>query len=119
MNAQPEYNELHVPFYDWCCWNPRLEPYIFAIEHGEKRDPRIGRKLKRKGVKKGMADYLYAKSNKKYRQLWIEFKHGKNKQSESQKTFQKLMESLGDAYIVCYTINEAANALELYEKDKL
>ncbi len=70
--------------------------------------------LKKMGLMKGVADILIPVSNKKYRLLWIEFKWGKNKQTNDQKEFENKMKALGDAYFVCYTWNQAKEIVKDY-----
>lgn len=108
-----EYN-LHVQFWQWCQYHPPLNDYIFAIEHGEIRTPYVGAKLKKKGVKAGMADYLFPFANDEYNNLWIEFKVGQNKQTEAQKKFQEIIEECGGKYVICHDLDEAIKTIEDY-----
>lgn len=109
---QHEYS-MHVTFWDWCCLNG-IDKYVYAIEHGELRNPIIGKKLKRKGVKKGIADYLLLKPNSSKSSLWIEFKHGKNKQTPTQIEFEHIAEECGHSYICCYTVEDAIKNITDY-----
>ena len=116
MSKQLEHS-LHCAFHDWYVLNPRIAKYMFCVEHGEARDARVGAKLKRKGVRKGMADYYYMRPNVLYNSLWIEFKVGKNTQSLSQIEFQDLAEECKAKYVVCYTLDEAIAVLKDYSPD--
>jgi len=50
----------------------------------------------------------------KYRNLWIEFKAGKNKQTEEQIQFQKSREEDGSKYIICYSAEDAISQIKEY-----
>jgi hypothetical protein len=117
MNKQYEYG-MHVAFWDWICLNPALTKYMFAIEHGERRDKRTGAKLKRKGVKAGMLDYFFMWPNSKFTMLWIEFKYGRNKPTAPQLEFASLVESAGGKVLWCYSVEAAIEGmLEYIELD--
>lgn len=88
---------------------------------GEKRTPMTGALLKAKGLNKGMADYVFFQKKslpdtvpKFYLNvIFIEFKAGKNKQSDSQKNFEsKFIDLFNCKYYTCYSVNEAINVLE-------
>lgn len=113
-HKQNEYNFLHVPFWQWVELNPSIKRFMFAVEHGEVRNVRVGVKLKRKGVKGGMLDYFFMKPSGKYIFLWIEFKFGKNKLSAAQKEFIKIVEEAGGKAICCYEVEEAIKGVSNY-----
>lgn len=80
---------------------------------GEYRKPTTGALLKAKGLKTGFADYHFI-----YRidgidhNIFLEFKAGKNKQSQSQIDFQNLYkDSKNSFYYVVYSVEEAINIL--------
>jgi hypothetical protein len=80
---------------------------------GEYRKPTTGALLKAKGLKTGFADYhfIYRIDNVDHN-LFIEFKAGKNKQSQSQIDFQNLYkDSKNSFYYVVYSVEEAINIL--------
>lgn len=49
-----------------------------------------------------------------YRNLWIEFKAGKNKQTAEQIQFQSSREEDGSKYIVCYSAEDAIEQIKEY-----
>jgi len=117
MNNHHE-DDMHKAFYQWCCYNPGIEKYIFAIEHGGLRDKRTATRLKAKGVKKGMADFFFMWPNKEFSMLWIEFKHGKNKQTKEQLLFADKVRSAGGQLVCCYSVEDAIReVLEYIEED--
>jgi len=82
---------------------------------GEYRKPTTGALLKAKGLKTGFADYMfiYRNTGGLDHLLFIEFKAGKNKQSQSQVDFEKLFEeSANSFYYVAYSVEEALNILK-------
>jgi hypothetical protein len=58
---------------------------------------------------KGTADILARPGG---RVVWIETKIGKYGQSEDQKTFQCLVEHMGDKYVIARTIDEGIEAIK-------
>lgn len=83
---------------------------------GEYRKPTTGALLKAKGLKTGFADYIFI-----YRidgidhNIFLEFKAGKNKQSQSQIDFQDLYkDSKNSFYYVVYSVEEAINILIIH-----
>jgi len=70
----------------------------------------------RRGMKKGVADFLFDHSSHdgKYRNLWIEFKANKNKQTPEQIEFQKRAENSGSKYIICYNRDNAIKEIKSY-----
>ena len=80
---------------------------------GEYRKPATGALLKAKGLKTGFADYhfIYRIDGIDYN-IFLEFKAGKNKQSQSQIDFQNLYkESKNSFYYVVYSVEDAINIL--------
>ena len=80
---------------------------------GEKRNATTGALLKAKGLKAGKADYefIYTRHINKIPvacYLYLEFKVGKGKQSDSQKEFENLFTDYENVeYYVAYSIKEA------------
>lgn len=50
--------------------------------------------------------------------LCIEMKAGKNKQSALQKEWQRKAESVGNKYVVCYSLEQFINEVTNYLNDK-
>jgi hypothetical protein len=66
------------------------------------------------GVKAGLGDFFVMHANKKYHGLWIEFKHGKGKQSPHQDEFQNVCLVQDYKYIVVYSASEAIKEVKQY-----
>lgn len=82
---------------------------IFAIPNGGSRNPIEAKRLQREGVLAGVADLIVLADNKT---LFIEMKHGKGKQSDKQKDFQKQIQKLGFSYFICNSFDKFQNIVE-------
>ena len=106
MHALSEYQQQAV-FVQWMRGKyPSLT--LFAIPNGEIRDIGTAVKLKKSGVKAGVADlYLMDYST------FIEFKRDKKcKQTPSQKQFEEICKSTGHKYILVYGLEDAFHKIE-------
>ena len=81
---------------------------------GEKRNITTASLLKAKGLKAGQPDYtFYYAKDKIVCILHIEFKAGKNKQSDLQIDYQNKFKGFDNVdYFVCYSVKEAVNVLQ-------
>lgn len=70
----------------------------------------------RHGLLKGVSDFLfdYPSGDCHYRNLWIEFKANKNKQTKEQIEFQKNREAISSKYILVYTADDAVQEIIEY-----
>lgn len=93
---------------------PEIEQCFFAVPNGGSRNSLEAINLKRQGVKAGVSDIVCLVPNKEFHGLCIEMKFGKNKQSERQKDFQKLVTRLGYKYVLCYSITDFDRIIEEY-----
>lgn len=102
---------------DWARDNQDTWPalkYLFHIPNGGARDIVTASRMKRAGVKKGVPDLFLPHANPLWHGLWIEMKHGKNKQTKEQVEWEDFLESEGFKVVVCYSANEAIKALKDY-----
>lgn len=83
---------------------------IYAVPNGGSRNVREAQRLKAEGVLAGVADLVIMLPQGK--SLYIEMKVKGNKQTDNQKDFQKIAETLGHPYTVCYSFEEFKNAVE-------
>ena len=81
---------------------------------GEYRKPQTGALLKAKGLARGEPDYcVRLKIGDIMHHIYIEFKAGKNKQSEHQIEFEKTCEDVvNERYYLAYSVDEAISILE-------
>ncbi|QOR55491.1 MAG: hypothetical protein ULS35scaffold63_48 [Phage 33_17] len=84
---------------------------------GEYRLPSTASMLKKKGVKAGMADYLFIKSKDNFLYLvWIEFKTDIGKQNPNQILFQNRINNYQNSvYLIARSVADAVKFLEKYE----
>jgi hypothetical protein len=79
---------------------------------GEQRTKATGGLLKKKGVKRGVPDYLFVGIHGYH---WIEIKSGKNQQTSEQIQFQEMIRDIPCSYYeVCRTLEEVVQYLEEY-----
>jgi len=103
-------------FIQWCEWNEGKYPdlkLIYSIPNGahlagDSRQRAIKMaKMKAEGLKIGMPDTHLPVPCGGYNGLYIEFKDGKNKLSDSQEERIDMLERAGHCCAVCYTVDEA------------
>jgi hypothetical protein len=92
---------------------PDLE-CLYAIPNGGQRHRLVAAKLKAEGVRAGVFDLHLPVARGGFCGLWIELKVGKNKPTESQIEWGRLMSAQGHDTAVCYGWNEAKNKIEEY-----
>ncbi len=83
---------------------PKLSRLLFSVPNGSKRDKITASILNAEGVVSGVSDLILLIPQKGYSSLCIEMKYGKNKQSDNQKKWQAEVESVGNKYVVCNSI---------------
>lgn len=112
-----------VKLFRWAFDNEDLHPELkcmFAIPNGGVRggNPRQrminGINLKREGVRNGVPDIFLAVPRGNFHGLFIEMKHGVNKQTEDQKIWQARLLSQGYTYKLCYSFEIAKLAILEY-----
>ena len=93
-------------------WFRYQYPYliIYAVPNGGSRNVREAQRLKAEGVLAGVADLVIMFPQGK--SLYIEMKVKGNKQTDNQKEFQKIAETLGHTYAVCYSFDEFKEIIE-------
>ena len=93
---------------------PELKALI-AIPNGGARHIAVARKLKAEGVRAGVPDlFLPLPIRGHCAGLWIEMKSPDGKLSLNQKDFMELMQWAGFRAIVCYSAQEAVDAIIAY-----
>lgn len=90
---------------------------LFAIPNGGHRHIKTATKLKREGVRAGVPDVFLAWPNGIYAGLWIEMKWGKNTPTDSQAEWLERLTSAGYCTAICYSFDEAKNAILHYLDD--
>ena len=90
--------------------NPDLNK-VYAIPNGGSRHKYVAKKLKDEGVISGVLDIHCPCPRQGFSGLWIEMKHGKNKMTDNQGRWQKLMEEEGHKVVTCYCAESAKRVL--------
>lgn len=90
----------------------RADVYYYAIPNAGHRSLRQGARMKREGLRAGLADLeimLPGRPN-----AYLEMKTSTGRQSVEQKNFQAICLKLGHPYAVARTFDEAAKVLKLW-----
>jgi hypothetical protein len=77
----------------------------------------IGMILRREGMLSGIADLSYLLEGGRI--VYIEMKHGKNKQSPAQKEFEARVVALGFPYYLCNSLEGFMQIIEKYNAENL
>lgn len=103
--------------FQWAAWMGGQHPelaLLFHIPNGGSRNKIEAANLKRQGVKAGVSDLMLPVARGRFYGLFIEMKAGKNKATEKQLAFLDAVQKQGYAAIICYSAEEAAEALLKY-----
>lgn len=73
-----------------------------------------GRRIKREGIVRGVADLCLAMPRHGYGALYIEMKRPDRYQSPEQRTWQKNIERHGNKYVVCKSLDEFIKIINRY-----
>ncbi len=114
-------HQHQVAYFDVLRLNEAKYPflkYVFAVPNGSHRHIAVAAKLKKEGVKSGIFDIFVCFPKDDYGGLFLEFKYGRNKLTDSQKEFREYAER-HYATAVCYSWTEAVQATEEYLEIKL
>ena len=106
---------MQARFFTWLLIKyPKLRLNCFAIPNGGSRHVLEAINLKRAGVTPGIPDIFCAISKDKWHGLFIEFKYGKNKLTDSQKLMFDNFSKSDYKCAVCYSLEEAEKVFEEY-----
>lgn len=96
---------------------PKLRHNLFAVPNGGRRDKVTAAKLKAEGVLAGVADLVLLKSNSSYGALLIEMKTRTGRQADTQREWQRLIETDGYKYVVCRSLDDFMREVNAYISD--
>lgn len=98
---------------------PAMAHALFAVPNGGSRNKIEASNMKAEGVTAGVSDLIFLKSNRQYGALCIEMKKPKGRQSPEQKKWQNLVESMGNKYVICHSLDEFITEIEDFLKNDL
>jgi hypothetical protein len=108
-------SRLQVSCVKWFDYSyPKLKLNLFSIPNEGARTVANGARMKAQGRRAGTADMFFAKSNYQTHGLFLEFKIGKGKQSESQLAFEKAVKNEGYRYEIITDFDQFKNLIESY-----
>ena len=82
----------------------------FAVPNGGKRSITTACRLKKEGVKSGVSDLVLLLPNAVT--VFVEVKTAKNRQQDTQKTFQSNVEKLGFKYLIWRSVDDAVKFIK-------
>lgn len=97
---------------------PQLKNILFAIPNAARRSARNGAYMKEEGMLAGVSDLILLKSNRFYGALCIEMKRPGEYQKPIQKEWQKAVESVGNKYVVCRSLEKFIKVVNDYLTEK-
>ncbi len=77
--------------------------FHFAVPNGEKRDVRVGARLKEEGVLPGVSDLVLVLPG---RVVFVEIKTPAGRLSPAQKAFREAVQGLGHPYVVWRSLDD-------------
>jgi hypothetical protein len=107
-------------FFSWLSYYPRIRYSTFHIPNGGYRNKIEAANLKKSGVLSGVPDVFVAIPSMAFSGLFIEFKAGKNKLTDNQRSMIDRLVKDGYECKICYSWFEARDMLkEYFGKDLL
>lgn len=87
---------------------------LFHIPNEGIRIGKMGSRMKREGVRRGVADLCLAIPRHGFGALYIEMKRPGGRQSAEQRAWQKNAEKYGNKYVICHSLEEFMFAIKRY-----
>ena len=106
-----------IALFEWAEYMTGKYPclkWMHAIPNGGSRHKAEAARLKKQGVKAGIADIFLPFPSGQYHGLYIEMKYGKGKLSEKQAEFIQFAKSVGFKAEVCWSMLEAVKVILSY-----
>lgn len=107
-------DSIHKTVMEWVNLHPIMKGLVLHIPNEGRRSLSFGRDLKTKGMRAGVFDLFVMMGRHGYFGAWIELKSKNGVLSEHQKSFKADAESQNYYTAVCYSVDEAINALKWY-----
>ena len=115
----PSEHALQKAVADYLNWTLAVPYYWTGIDHAARVSPRQGADRKRRGIKKGIADFLVMAPGP--RVLWIEMKRDTKaaRQSAEQMDFEAAQLSVGASYVICRSVQDVQSAVYSWRRNEL
>ena len=110
---------IQTNFFNALYYYPNLRSITFAIPNGGSRNIIEAKNLKAQGVTPGVPDVFMALPSHGYSGLFIEFKSEKGRLSPAQNTYIKKLNDNGYMAVVCYSLEQALDAMKSYLTGRL
>ena len=94
------------------------EGMLFHIPNEGIRLGGMGKRMKREGIVKGVADLCLCIPRGRYHALYIEMKKPGSYQRPEQKEWQKNCEKYGNRYVVCKSLDQCRDEVKNYLEGK-
>lgn len=108
-------DQICIAFWQEICLR-KLDSYVIKLEHKAKRNVWEGVKLKKMGLRKGVADYFVLSPNLATKGLWLEFKTKIGKQSPEQMSFAEQVRNLDYVYKIARSSAEGVKYVKQWVK---
>ena len=112
-------SKIQIACVNWFRYQyPQYKKLLFSVPNGGARNNITGAILKAEGALAGVSDLILLKSYGCYSSLCIEMKQPNGRQQDSQKEWQKAVESVGNKYVVCRSLEEFIEVVNDYLAEK-
>lgn len=103
--------------FEWAAYKAGQCPelaFMFHIPNGGLRNKATAARLKAAGVKPGVPDIFLPVTRGNHAGLFVEMKYGSNKPTKEQQKYFDMLRREGYAVEVCYSCEEAIQAITAY-----
>lgn len=111
-------SDLQIACVNWFRYQyPQYKKILFSIPNGGARNRVTGAILKAEGATSGVSDLILLKANRFYGSLCIEMKTTAGTQKDSQREWQTAVESHGNKYVICRSVEDFIREVNGYLSD--
>lgn len=115
-HPQQSEHALQVAIAEYLGWVVKPPVWWTGIDHAAQLSPRYGAMRKKRGVKRGIADFLIIAPGPNV--LWIEVKRGDGRLSLAQKEFAEAMHAVRAWCVLVRSVEEVQRALHFVMQEK-
>ena len=114
MDIETTEASIQSAFFEWISLYPRIRLITFAVPNGGSRNCLEAKNLKAQGVTAGVPDLFMAVPYNGYHGLFIELKSKNGRLSDHQKIWVDNLNDRAYRAVVCYSLDEAMDAVTEY-----